>query len=200
MANPRSRLRLISDVGGVIVDHDNAKMFERVAALFDAKPSHAELQAAINGSGIAAGRQTPRELFDGLRRRNGGGTSFEAFLEALCCHFTLKPDVYALYRELRASGPIVLCSNTNAAHWDFVEARFGLEKLAVASILSHVCKVQKPSAEIYLLAAAAHGCAPAECLFVDDSRAYVEAADALGFRTHLFAGVDGLRRALQERA
>jgi hypothetical protein len=86
--------------------------------------------------------------------------------------------------------PFVICSNTNAAHWDFLNRRCGLDRLAAKAILSHECGCEKPAPEIYRLAAAAHGREPSECLFVDDLAAQVEAAKALGFHTHHFMGYE----------
>jgi HAD superfamily hydrolase (TIGR01509 family) len=112
------------------------------------------------------------------------------FLDAWTCHFTLKPDVYKLLEAMKATRPFVICSNTNAAHWDFLNRRCGLDRLAAKAILSHECGCEKPAPEIYRLAAAAHGREPSECLFVDDLAAQVEAAKALGFHTHHFMGYE----------
>jgi HAD superfamily hydrolase (TIGR01509 family) len=55
----------------------------------------------------------------------------------------------------------------------------------------------KPDAEAFLRASEAAGAEPGRCLFVDDTRANIEAARAPGSRTHGFRGVSGVRRALR---
>jgi HAD superfamily hydrolase (TIGR01509 family) len=58
--------------------------------------------------------------------------------------------------------------------------------------------VRKPSKEAYLGATAALGVAPADCLFVDDRRENVAAAEAVGMKGHLFHDAPTLRGALVE--
>jgi FMN phosphatase YigB (HAD superfamily) len=55
----------------------------------------------------------------------------------------------------------------------------------------------KPDSEAFLRASHAAGAEPEHCLFVDDTRTNVEAAQALGFQTHWFRDVPGLHRILQ---
>jgi putative hydrolase of the HAD superfamily len=84
-------------------------------------------------------------------------------------------------------------------HWAFLCENLALDRLCPA-VLSHECGIEKPDAEIYLLAAQALDAAPEDCLFVDDKAANVEGARAVGMRAHLFTGLDGLRAALNTQA
>ncbi len=88
----------------------------------------------------------------------------------------------------------MICSNTNAAHWDYLNRLYKLDRLAQTAILSHECGCEKPQASIYLLAAQAHGRAPEHCLFIDDRADNVSAAQALGFQAHQFTGFEDFRR------
>ncbi len=194
MPRPMERPSLILDLGGVIVDHDNAKCFARLIDLLEEPPTPDELAALIAASGVGDGSLSAEGLFDQMAARYGSTAGQGAFLEAWTCHFTLKADVYDLLTEMKATRPFVLCSNTNAAHWDYLNRLHQLDRLAKAAILSHECGCEKPTAEIYLLAAQAHGRRPERCLFVDDRTENVEAAQALGFQTHLFTGFDAFRR------
>jgi putative hydrolase of the HAD superfamily len=193
MSRPQIRLRLILDLGGVIIDHDNAMSFDRLSALLDQPPARGELAAFVATSGIGNGSLTALALFDRLRERYGSTAAPEEFLDAWTCHFSLKRDVYRLLEATKMTRPIVLCSNTNAAHWDFLNNRYALDQLAAKVILSHECGYEKPAPEIYYLAAAAHGYDPGECLFVDDLAANVDAAKSLA---HHFVGYDAFQRVL----
>ena len=188
---------LILDLGGVIVDHDNAVMLDRVAALLKRPVSHADIAAAIKASGIGAGRVDAAGLFGQLRDAHGSDAVLAEFLDAWSCHFTLKRDVFDYLDDLRASSPLVLCSNTNGAHWDHIVAHYGVDRLLTAAILSHEVHCEKPDADIYLAAARAQGRPPEECLFVDDVIANVDGAARLGFLTHHFQGLAGLRAAVE---
>ena len=157
MSRPYGRPSLILDLGGVIVDHDNAKCLARLIALLEAPPTPEELAALIAASGVGDGSLSAEGLFEQLTARYGSSAGQAAFLEAWTCHFSLKPDVYDLLTKIRATRPFVLCSNTNAAHWDYLNRRYQLDRLAETAILSHECGCEKPRPEIYLLAAQAHG-------------------------------------------
>jgi FMN phosphatase YigB (HAD superfamily) len=195
---PMQQLRLILDLGGVIVDHDNALCYDRLIALLENRPTRAELASVIAASGVGNGSLTAEGLFARLRERYGSAASEAQFLDAWSCHFTLKEDVYQLLMGIRKARPIVICSNTNAAHWDFLNDRYALDKLAAKAILSHEVGSEKPRPEIYLLAAAAHGAEPRECLFVDDLAANIEGARALGFQTHHFTGYEAFRHVIED--
>ena len=59
--------------------------------------------------------------------------------------------------------------------------------------------VIKPEPRIFQIACERIGLDPGQMLFVDDSRANIDAARALGFDTHLFEDPAGLRPALEGR-
>jgi glucose-1-phosphatase len=190
---PKQRLRLVLDLGGVIVDHDNAKCFDRLLALLKDPPTRDALALFVGATGVGNGSVDANRLFELMRQRYGSDASSQQFLAAWTCHFSLKQDVFQLLESMKDKNPIVLCSNTNAAHWDFLNDLYGLDQLAAKAILSHECGYEKPNKEIYLLAAAAHGCAPNQCLFVDDLAVNVDAAKALGFRTLQFTSFAAFR-------
>ena len=189
--------KLILDLGGVIVDHDNAKLYRRLTELLTVRPTRVELAQFIAGQGVGVGRTTAEDLFKRMRERYGSHASQAEFLDAWSCHFSLKEEVYGLLELMRSERPFVICSNTNAAHWDYLNQRYRLDELALAAILSHEVKCEKPSAEIYFRAAAAHGVRPEDCLFVDDLEANVAAAQRLGFHTHHFTEFEPFREALE---
>jgi putative hydrolase of the HAD superfamily len=181
----------------VIVDHDNTLLFNRLRGLLHDPPEHNELAVVINGSGIGKGSLQAPELFELLKNRYGSSARRQDFLAAWSCHFSLNHSVFSLLQLISAKRPIVICSNTNSAHWDFIVKHYAVDSLAAQAVLSHECGYEKPEPEIYLLAAAAHGVEPEQCLFVDDVAANIEGAKALGFQTHHFTEVEGLRRILE---
>jgi HAD superfamily hydrolase (TIGR01509 family) len=60
-------------------------------------------------------------------------------------------------------------------------------------------KVVKPDPAIFRIAIERFGFEPSDVLFVDDSPANIETAEALGFETHHFTDPAGLRPALEAR-
>jgi HAD superfamily hydrolase (TIGR01509 family) len=66
-------------------------------------------------------------------------------------------------------------------------------------VVSGEVGLMKPDPRIFQLAAERAGLAPAELLFVDDSRRNTDAAAALGFDVHLFDDPAALHPALAAR-
>ena len=59
--------------------------------------------------------------------------------------------------------------------------------------------MMKPHPPIFALAAERFGHEPGAMLFIDDNRANIDAAAALGWQVHHFRDATGLERDLQER-
>ncbi|MBM7067398.1 HAD family phosphatase [Actibacterium sp. 188UL27-1] len=72
-----------------------------------------------------------------------------------------------------------------------IMARF--EDVAVSGLEG----VKKPDPQIFERVLARNGLVAADCLFTDDSAAYLKGAASVGLRTHLFEGAAGLRSRLR---
>lgn len=76
---------------------------------------------------------------------------------------------------------------------DELRVRFGLDTVFEGVWASHHLGARKPDPVFYDRLANKAGVEPGDCLFVDDRRHNCEAAEAVGFRTHVFAGAEDLR-------
>jgi HAD superfamily hydrolase (TIGR01509 family) len=102
------------------------------------------------------------------------------------------PDLLA---ELRGRGvPMHVLSNYSCWYRDY-DARLGLSRFVELSFVSCHSGHRKPSAHAFLGACETLGVAPADCLFVDDRSANVQAAEALGMPALHFTGDVGRLRA-----
>ncbi|GAA1143586.1 putative hydrolase of the HAD superfamily [Kitasatospora gansuensis] len=119
---------------------------------------------------------------------------------ALATAFTGSPvradqEVVELLRRARAHCPVLLV--TNATPWlDDDLTRLGLADLADGAVNSALVGAAKPDRLIYQVAADRAGVAPERCLFVDDRRENVVAAEELGMTGVHFRGPADLRAAL----
>lgn len=105
-------------------------------------------------------------------------------------------EVLDLLAQVRRSVPVVLVSNATT------RLERDLRLLGVADVLPTVVNsarigAAKPDPAIYLASAELVGVAPDRCLFVDDTPANVQAAEALGMAGLVYRGVAGLRQALE---
>jgi HAD superfamily hydrolase (TIGR01509 family) len=93
-----------------------------------------------------------------------------------------------LLAELRARGvPMHVLSNYSPWYRDY-DARLRISDYAALSFVSCHTGHRKPSAEAFLVACRQLEVTPAECLFIDDRAANVQAAVALGMSALHFGG------------
>jgi glucose-1-phosphatase len=101
--------------------------------------------------------------------------------------------------ELKRRYRLVLLSNTNELHYQWLRERYSILKHFDAYTLSYEVKAMKPDARIYAAAVEYAGCEPGECFFTDDIKPYVIAAREFGIDAEQFVGEDALRGHLKAR-
>jgi putative hydrolase of the HAD superfamily len=102
-----------------------------------------------------------------------------------------------LLASLKARYPLILVSNTNEAHAEFVAKNYGVLDFFDHKIFSHEVGSMKPDRKIYDAAIAAAGKPPGALFFTDDREENVESAANLGIRAHQFHTVLNLVKALR---
>lgn len=82
---------------------------------------------------------------------------------------------------------LLLFSNTNAMHAEWLLAHYDIFGVFDAHVFSHEVGAIKPDPAIYHHAIAQHQLVPAETLYIDDLPANIATGRALGFRCHEYA-------------
>ena len=189
---------LVFDLGGVIVAHDDAYMHARLSRRCapDADPDAIadltreprwETGAPISG------------LHAAMSERFGYRGDWPAFAADWCCHLKINPSMLAYVEALARGRRVMIFSNTNAEHWNFVVAAAEGRLNAFERHLSHELGLRKPHGDVYAAVARAAGLAPRSLLFFDDRPANVEAARRAGFQAELFVDEPTLRASLLAR-
>jgi putative hydrolase of the HAD superfamily len=178
---------VLLDLGNVLVFHDNALLFARLGARAGLLPEEAARR--LTGAGWTAAN---RGLLDaeGIRqdvcRALGVDLPMAEFAPLWSSHFTPHDAVLPRVEGLVGRVKLVLVSNTNALHVAYVKPRLPLLSRFDALVMSCEVGAVKPEPRIFQLALERAGCAPDEAAFFDDLPEFVEAANALGIRGHLF--------------
>jgi 2-haloacid dehalogenase len=103
-----------------------------------------------------------------------------------------------LLRELKAAGMrCYALSNMEAETFTVRRERFGFMKLFDGFVISGLERVAKPDPQIFRLLLERYGLAAGETIFIDDSMANVEAAEALGLRAIHFTSAQQVRSELR---
>lgn len=180
---------IIFDLGNVIVSFDHRKTSKRLAAALDhaddvvyEKAVASELVREYN-----LGRLSTDEFIAAVNREFGGQIGYEDFFAAWNCTFLPEPIISEAFIErLSERYKLLILSDTNEMHFDFIRENFPVMNHFDDFIVSHRVNAAKPSAEIFQKAAALAGCLPEECLFIDDLAANVEGALKFGMRAVQF--------------
>jgi FMN phosphatase YigB (HAD superfamily) len=187
---------IVFDLGGVIVAHDNAVMVEQIASRTKATPRDVSrlIRRKDWGSGLPIA-DLHAELADEL----GYGGGWDAFASDWCCHFTVDPAMLAYVQRLASANRVMIFSNTNAVHWDFLVAETGGQLAGFEAYLSHELGCSKPSVQAFQMVAARAGVDPACSIFFDDLIDNVEGARRAGFQAEVFTSQTALSALLREK-
>jgi len=107
------------------------------------------------------------------------------------------PGMEDLIRHLTGRYELVLLSNTNEWHFNHCFNQFPVVGYFNHYVLSYREGLRKPQQAIYQRAINLAGTRPQECLYIDDIREYVEAAEEVGIHGILFKDVDQLKSEMQ---
>lgn len=190
---------LVFDLGGVVVRHDNAVLFQRLASRC-APGWTAERVVALFRQGGGWGTGAPISDFHGqLAAEAGYAAAWPAFVDDWCCHLSIDPSMLAVLERLARHNRIVIFSNTNHEHWEFLLKASDGALGRYEPYLSHEIGLEKPAVEAFAAVADKAGLEPARSLFFDDVLANVEGARRAGFQAELFQSEAGLLDDLGKR-
>jgi putative hydrolase of the HAD superfamily len=165
----------------------------------------------------------PRERFEAIlldkvtvRQYERGEISTEDFHSYLCQTATLNMDLQRfcatwssvflpdllvsedLLANLKRRYPLILVSNTNEAHVEFIREKYRVFDYFDHLIFSYEVGSLKPDSKIFQHAIAAAGCPAGSLFFTDDREENVIAARDLGIRAHQFISETKLVEALHQ--
>lgn len=193
------------DLGNVILFFDMGVAFRKLLpytgfSLADIKryfARHSEIEAEVDCGRIRA-RDLYRKLKRDLKLR---GLSFKRFKDIWNNIFCRNKETIAIIKKLKRNGyRLVLISNTNRLHYDFIKERYRVVDYFDRHILSFRLKVRKPKAEIYLKALLVSRAKPGEIFYTDDRSELIrQAARKHGVHAHIFRSAAGLRRELLKK-
>lgn len=189
---------LVFDIGGVVVQHDNAVLFTRLASRCSSRWGAVEVAALFRENRWETGAPI-RDFHAQLKAEAGYDEPWSTFLDDWCCHLAVDLSMLALLGDIARHNRVVLFSNTNQEHWDFVLKASGGEFARYEPYLSHLIGHGKPSVRSFELVAEQAGLEPARSIFFDDKAENVEGARRAGFQAEVFRDEDWLRDLLTVR-
>ncbi|MGZ4951051.1 MAG: HAD family hydrolase [Halobacteriota archaeon] len=141
------------------------------------------------------------DFFEKLRESYKLELEFEQFKDIWNDIFVENPDVNAIIAYLKNKGfSIFLLSNTNELHFSYIKGRYPIVHSLDEWILSYEVGARKPKKKIYDVVFEKTDITRDETLYIDDIKAYVEAAKRYGLQGLHFKNAKDLSEFLQENS
>lgn len=186
---------MIFDLGKVVLDFDHWIICERLADLSGFNKEY--VYDLIFTSGLEReydeGKITSRDFYAHITIKLNLHIDYSTFYPLWCDIFSLKDDMIPLLKSLRNHYKLLLLSNTNEMHFEFVRGKFPVLDVFDEFILSYNLGIRKPDRKIYEKAIEASNCSRDECLFIDDILENVEMARECGMTGIHFKNSQTLR-------
>jgi len=196
-AEKSSRPIVIFDLGGVLVHVDFMRACRRFEAAGSA-PAAVIREAIVDGGdklGFDTGRLSPQQFAARFCAAIGLRLPYSEFAEVWCDIFAEKRAVTGLLDEIGRHADLVLLSNTDPLHIDYVRGHYGFLAKFQRLVLSYEVGHAKPARQIFerAIGLAAPG---TPMIYFDDVPEYVSAARACGLPAEQFVDEAKLRRDL----
>ncbi len=191
------------DLGKVIVNYDPGILVEgyRKYGKVDEKKYIDYLWGSKDANGYMEGKITSSHFYMRTKRTFRLKIKYNEFYEVWNSMFWPYPEVEDIIRKVKNKYPdikLVLVSNTNEAHFDFIRATYDILDVFDEFIVSHKVGKQKPHAKIFTEALKAAGNPPKETFYTDDMEKFILSARSMGIRAFQFTGHRDLLSVLEK--
>jgi FMN phosphatase YigB (HAD superfamily) len=192
------RPTVIFDLGGVLVSVDFMRACKRLEAAGGA-PATVILEAIANGDdkhGFDTGRLSPEQFAARFCAAIDVRLPYAEFAEIWCDIFAEQREVTGMLDEIGKHADLVLLSNTDPLHIDYVRSHYGFLEKFGRMLLSYEVGYAKPARQIFERAIGL--CAPGtRMIYFDDVAEFVSAARACGLPAERLVDAAKLRRDLE---
>ncbi|WP_170140573.1 HAD family hydrolase [Kushneria indalinina] len=190
---------LLFDVGGVLADWDG---ITPLVELTGGRLSREEARRFWLEFAPLDPFETGKASSSGFLEAAVEALSLDMSSEAFAQHYAgwvtgLYPGTQELLERIDPRFYMAILSNNNALHWPVIQ-RTGLEVHFDAVFLSHEIGYRKPDPRAWQYVLETLECSASQVVFLDDNPECVDAARALGVRSHLVKGREALEACLEE--
>jgi len=189
---------VVFDLGNVLLRFDDTIARDRMAARTGRTAGEIEtyFRGTPHATHLALGKITGQRFYRTVSKDLGFDGDYEEFAAIWSEIFMPIKPMLELAAGLATRLPRLLLSNTNAIHMRYILDRFPVLQAFDDQILSYEVGLLKPDRAIYELTLRQSGLEAERTLFIDDLRANVEGALAVGMRAIVFVDAAQVRQEL----
>ncbi len=194
---------IVFDFGNVIGFFDHHRATRRLAEHcgLSAEEIYRRVYGAVLEDDYESGRLSSVQYMERVRQLCGLHCSDDFFRDAYGDIFWPNQRVCDLLPKLKQRYRLLLGSNTNELHARWFRRQFAdVLQSFDAIVLSYEIGTRKPRPEFFHHCQRLAGCAPNECLFIDDLASNVAGALAFGWQGVVYADAPQLEKELHARA
>ena len=189
MSKSKTKIKaILFDLGKVILHFNFDPAFKRLS-MAAGIPAE-EIEDFFVDSGLEVlydgGKISSREFYERVKEGLGHSVDFKKFRKIWNEIFTPDPAIVRLIQRLSGQYRLVIISNTNEMHFNYIRKKYPVIRKFDELLLSYQEKLRKPDERFYRMAARACLAAPREIFYIDDRSDLTQAAKALGFKTFTY--------------
>lgn len=179
---------VIFDLGNVIVKVDRTGLYKEWAeksnkSVKEIIDYYANLKAR---SAFEKGRLIPKEFYQEIVKEIGLKMSFGEFKKSYCNIFSLNENVAKAIKKLKKHYRLVLLSNTDKLHFEYVKKRFKIVNIFDGYVLSYDVGRRKPNPLIFTEAIKKCKTLPFNSMYFDDIPEFIIIARLMGVKAYRF--------------
>ena len=190
---------IIFDLGNVIVNVNYRRLFEEFAS--SSGRSLEFIESYYNNSparkSFEKGMIDSQGIYNIFKKDLSLGMTLSKFEKAWCDIFSLNNDVAGLILKLRKRYKLILLSNTDELHFNYIKNRYKIINEFDELILSYEFGYRKPNPMIFFKALIKAKTLPFNCVYVDDISVFVNVAKLMGIKALQYKNFELLMRDLK---
>lgn len=192
---------LIFDLGKVLVNFDHSRILQRIEKSCDFKRD--EIYKIIFTSPAVRdyelGKISSLDFFEEVKTLLNLKMSFTEFADTWNSTFDLEPILPEEFiKSLSEKYRLLVLSDTNELHFEFIKANFTILRHFDDFILSYQVGTIKPASEIFYAAIEKANCSAEECFFTDDREGNILGAKEVGINVIQFITAENFIEDLQK--
>ena len=192
---------VIFDLGGIFVQIDTKQSIQELCEKLNSLPEREVLNVLIHSDHYhqyEKGLVDSHTFYQNVKEELGGNFSFLFFKKIWQHIFSPVQPMIDLLPQFKLKYQLVLLSNTNALHMQYIEKEYPFFHYFNHIVYSYEIGMIKPEKQIFQYTLNKIGCDANECVFIDDTDENIRSAEECGIRSYRFIHPKYLQRGCSE--